>query len=392
MQKKKVLIVVHQLNYGGVQKALIPALNAIDYTKNEVVLYIRKSRLQLLDDVNENVKQVIVNEDRTHYYRRPYVMYWMFCEQLGKLLGNQMLEEKSHNNIVSYINEQQMLFEKRNYFKDNEEYDIAISYIQGYTAQFVAEYVSAKKKVMFYHGSTDDNHKLHKNVIPQFDEIVGINENVARMLRKSYPSVASKVTYITNYVEDVPIKSHAKAYEIGRENREWILCTCGRMSSEKGFDLAVEAAKNLKEKGISFLWYFVGDGAERAKIENMIESNGLTANIKITGMLGNPYPYIAGCDVYVQPSYEESFGLTIAEAKILCKPIVSTKTIGGELQIEHESNGIITEVSGQAIAKGILDYIQKPKLKSEVIASLENIDYSKIYKEYQLKWEQLLGE
>ena len=43
--KKKVLIAVHQLNLGGVQKALISALNAIDYSKNDVTLYIRKNRI-----------------------------------------------------------------------------------------------------------------------------------------------------------------------------------------------------------------------------------------------------------------------------------------------------------------------------------------------------------
>lgn len=391
-EKRNVLFVVHQLSYGGVQKAAISALNAIDYSKNEVTLYVRKKRLQLLDDVNKNVKKIIINEDKTHYYRKPYMIYLQVCEAIGKAFRLSDLENESHEKMVAYMNKKQMEFEQRNYFSDDVEYDVAIAYIQNYTAQFVAEYVKSKKKIVFYHLSVDETHSIHNKVFAHFDSIVGVNSNIKKMLCKLYSEYAEKVTFIDNYVDKEPIERAAKDFQIERKNRDVVLCSCGRMSSEKGFDLAVEAAKNLKEKGISFLWYFVGDGAERAKIESMIESKGLTENIKLTGMLGNPYPYIAGCDVYVQPSYEESFGLTIAEAKILCKPIVSTKTIGGELQIEHENDGILTEVSGQAIAKGILDYIQKPKLKSGVIASLENIDYSKIYKEYQLKWEQLLGE
>ena len=42
MGKRKVLIVVHQLNLGGVQKAVLSALDAIDYSQNDVTLYIRK--------------------------------------------------------------------------------------------------------------------------------------------------------------------------------------------------------------------------------------------------------------------------------------------------------------------------------------------------------------
>lgn len=392
MEKKKVLFVVHQLNYGGVQKAAISALNAIDYSKNEVTLYVRKNRIQLLDDVNENISQVIVNEDKTHYYRKLYVVWWMIWEYLGKALRLKELEEKSHEKIVEYINQKQMEFEKRSYFRDDVEYDIAIAYIQGYTAKFVAQYIKAKKKVLFYHLSVDEKHSLHEKVFPFFDCIIGVNKNIQKMLCGLYPENATNISFIDNYVDVEPIKANAQDYDIERKDRDIVLCSCGRISSEKGFDLAVEAAEILKQKGISFLWYFVGDGAEREKIESMIEQKGLTENIQITGMLGNPYPYIAGCDIYVQPSYEESFGLTIAEAKILCKPIVSTQTVGGNLQIQHENSGILTEISGQAIADGILRYIQKPELKSKVIKNLGDIDYSETYKEYQNKWEQLLGD
>ena len=75
----------------------------------------------------------------------------------------------------------------------------------------------------------------------------------------------------------------------------------------------------VKEKNIDFGWYFVGDGPERTKLENKITEYGLMNNIIITGMQENPYSYIGACDIYVQPSYEESFGLTIKEAQILCR-------------------------------------------------------------------------
>ena len=391
-EKRKVLFVVHQLSYGGVQKAAISALNAIDYSKNEVTLYVRKSRLQLLGDVNKNVKKIIINEDKTRYYRKLYMIYLQVCEAIGKALHLSNLEYESHEKMVTYMNKKQMRFEHKNYFNDDVEYDVAIAYIQNYTAQFVAEYVKAKKKTVFYHLSVDETHSIHEKVFGHFNSIVAVNRNIQKMLCELYPKYAEKVTFIDNYVDVDQIRSCAEEFQIQRKDRDVILCSCGRMSIEKGFDLAVEAAYELKKKGISFLWYFVGDGAERKHIESLIEKKGLTEDIHITGMLGNPYPYIAGCDVYVQPSYEESFGLTIAEAKILCRSIVSTKTIGAKLQIEHGKNGLLTEISGQAIADGIMKYLEESELKNNVITALEDVDYSEVYKEYQLKWEQLLGE
>ena len=62
---KKVLFVANHLTVGGIQKSLISALNSIDYSANEVTLYIRKNRLDLLPYVNKNVK-ILINEDDAH--------------------------------------------------------------------------------------------------------------------------------------------------------------------------------------------------------------------------------------------------------------------------------------------------------------------------------------
>ncbi|MBR3817951.1 MAG: glycosyltransferase, partial [Clostridia bacterium] len=67
---RKVLFVANHLTVGGIQKSLISALNSVDYSVNEVTLYIRKNRLDLLPYVNKNVK-ILINEDDVHYYRFP---------------------------------------------------------------------------------------------------------------------------------------------------------------------------------------------------------------------------------------------------------------------------------------------------------------------------------
>lgn len=391
-QKRKVLFVVHQLNYGGVQKAVLTALNAIDYSENEVTLYVRKNRLQLLPDVNKKVSKVIINEDKTHYYRKPYTIYLMLCKNCCRLLRLRKKADDFHQRIVGYLNKSQMLYEKKHYFNNDVQYDVAISYIQGYTTKFVAEYIRAKRKIMFYHVSTDENHHIHEKSMAYFDAIVGVNEGVQNVLKGLYSDYADKMTYIENYVDADEILMKSKAYSISRDKNQIVLCSCGRFAPVKGFDLAVEAAVKLKDKGINFIWYFVGDGPERANLESLIIDNKLNKNIVITGLKDNPYPYIAGCDIYVQPSYEESFGLTIAEAKILCKPIVSTATLGGNKQIVNNENGILTGISGKEIADGINRFLEDDNLQGAVVQNLKNIDYNQLLKEYQFQWKRLLRD
>lgn len=390
MQKKKILFVIHQLNYGGVQKALLSALNAIDYSENEVTLYVRKNRVDLLDSVNSNVSKIIVNQDSTHYYRKPYAMCLEIGEKVSRLLKKDQCRETLHWKLVTYLNSAKMQYEKEHYFNDGEEYDVAISYIQGYTAQFVAEYVQAKKKIMFYHGSTDETHDLHERIMSHFDKIVGVNIGVQKVLQELYPRFAKKMTYIENYVDAEEVRRRSKEYQIPKSNAEITLCTCGRLTSVKGFDLAVGAAKILKDNGISFFWYFVGDGPERGKLESMINENGLEEWIEITGMLENPYPYIACCDIYVQSSYEEAHPLAIIEALLLECPVVTTTTVGGLALIKQEVSGLVTEFTGYAIAEAIKKLVVEREIYHKMKAYLMNENYSNDFLVYKEKWNQLL--
>ena len=71
MAKQKLLIAVHQMNMGGVQKSLLCALRALDYDRYDVTLYVRKNRCDLLKQADPRVNRIVVNDDKTRYYRKP---------------------------------------------------------------------------------------------------------------------------------------------------------------------------------------------------------------------------------------------------------------------------------------------------------------------------------
>ncbi len=392
MQKRKVLFVVHQMNHGGVQKATIAALNAIDYSENEVTLYVRKNRIELLKDINPQVNKIIINEDRTSYYRRPLAIFWTLCEVVSKVLEMTKAENNFHHKLNNYIVRTQMKKEQELYFKNVEAYDVAISYIQGYTAQFVAEYVTARKKIMFYHGSMDELHEIHEKIMASYDGIVGVNAGVKDVLCSNYPQFSKKITYIENYVDAQEIQKKSMLYQVQKFDEKKILCTCGRLSKEKGIDLAVKTGYILKENGVPFHWYFVGDGPERENVEYLIREYELDNYITITGMLDNPYPYIAGCDIYVQTSYEEAHPLAILEAVMLGTPVITTETIGGKTIVQQGINGLIANISSDKLATCIIELITNNKLYNDIINKLKEKDYSGDWEIYQKKWNELLEE
>ena len=389
-EKKKLLIAVHQLNVGGVQKSLLSALRALDYDRFDVTLYVRKDRCELLGQVDPRVGRIIVNKDLTRYYRKPRAVWLYLLLRLRELTGRNAQAAKAR--LDRFVTESRMAYEKARYFSDGTRYDVAVSYIQGYTAQFVVKHVPADRKIVFFHGSVDEEHALHETIFPAFDRIVAVNVGCRDVLRKLYPSVAGKIDYLENYVDARQIRADAAAYAVDRAGRKTVLCTCGRFTPVKGFDLAVEAAALLRDRGADFLWYFVGDGPERAALEQQIAAYSLASDIIVTGMKENPYPYLAGCDIYVQPSREEAYGLSVAEAQILGRPVVTTATVGGKSLVKDGETGLIAPVTAEGLAEKTFILMNDPALCKKVRDSLSGADYDRKTEAYRDAWARLLSD
>ena len=134
--------------------------------------------------------------------------------------------------------------------------------------------------------------------------------------------------------------------------------------------MAVEAAKILKSQGVKFKWYFIGEGVCRISLEAMIDQYDLSDMVILAGAQDNPYVYIKNADIYVQTSRFEGYCLTIAEARILNKPIVSTDFDVVHNQIISEENGIIVDMNPKSIADAIVRLYSEKGLCAKLINNL----------------------
>src|SRR5690606_23534715 len=123
------------------------------------------------------------------------------------------------------------------------------------------------------------------------------------------------------------------------------------------FDLAIEAAKILKDRGVKFQWSIIGEGPERDRLQALITQYELDDYVYLPGLKDNPYPYIRQASLLVQPSRYEGKSLVIDEAKILAKPIILTNFTTAKDQIKHNVNGMIVDMTAEAIAEGIMKYM-----------------------------------
>lgn len=123
----------------------------------------------------------------------------------------------------------------------------------------------------------------------------------------------------------------------------------------------------------------------------MIRKNHLENDFILTGAKDNPYPYMKQCDLYVQPSHMESFGLTMAEAQICGATIVATDTAGARTLIENGKNGVITDNNCAALADGIYDMYSDFEKRERIALNAKNIDFEKNNRKIINDFYDLLG-
>lgn len=117
--------------------------------------------------------------------------------------------------------------------------------------------------------------------------------------------------------------------------------TVGRLVGQKRVDLVIEAVARLRRNGNPLRLTVVGDGPERAALEQLAEQLGVD---DLTRFCGTVPPErladaIGDADVFAFPARGEGFGLAAAEALMLGIPVVACEDGGGVVDIVPRSGG-----------------------------------------------------
>ncbi|WP_347915997.1 glycosyltransferase [Clostridium saudiense] len=149
------------------------------------------------------------------------------------------------------------------------------------------------------------------------------------------------------------------------------ILTVGRLSGEKGQALTIPILARLRNEGYNVKWYCVGDGELRNRYEELIEEYDINEYYVLLESDINPYPYFKECDLYVQPSRFEGYCLTLAEARVFNKPIVSTNFSGAREQLIDNETGLIVKYDEEELYKAIKKMIDEEELRKKFIYNLK---------------------
>lgn len=363
----RIVVMMYRMGCGGVERALIDLLRQIDADRYEVELLYLEKEGEFMDQVPDYVRQTELELSEMERILikttaiRPAVRHGFACGkwlQAMGLLFRYALHKLKRTPALAYA----AAFDR---FKPTE-YDIALDF-HGYasaTTYFLAKKVKAKKRFTWVHGEgcTKDFPYIYQ-YLRKYDMILCVSKHLCEQVNRELPCYPrDQVAVFKNLIQYRDILNKAvTGPTLPMEKDSFCLLTVGRIAYEKGYDLLVDAAILLKQRGYAFRWYICGDGPLREHIEKRIAQNHLEATIILLGYCDNPYSLMRSCDLYVQTSISEGYGITIAEAALLGCVIVSTGVAGAMEEIVPGVNGAITDMNGKAIADAVAELFDDPR-------------------------------
>lgn len=375
---KKILIVMTSLYNGGAEKSLVNFLNEIEEGKYQIDLLLFKRSGMFLTQVPSWVNILETPEDLKALYMPQKLSNKNISKAICRYVGTAISKIFTCNSRAQR-GMRWKYFYSRQIDKLPENYDIALGYISGEVLYYISEKVHAEKKVVWIHNDYRSAQHPKKYDLPhleKMDRIVSISSNCVDILKEEFPHLADRVCMLPNITSSIVVHNQAnKFYPREYKKNIFKILSIGRLFSQKGFDIAIDAAKLLKQEGYKFCWYIIGTGEEQEAFEKQIKDNDVVDSVKLLGSKENPYPYIKNCDLFAQTSRYEGKSVVLDEAKILAKTILVTAypTVGD--QIKKNLEGLVVPLNKEGVASGIKKLMNNEELSKSFSKYLMEHEY-----------------
>ncbi len=369
---------------GGAERSLIGLLEAFDYEKYDVSLFLCDQSGELMADIPDSVH--LLSEIKEYKALEQPISYavhnGLWKVTLGRIIGKirsrfYAKRFKGCSDIIVGIDYKQKYTRKYLPIISDEEYDLAISFMVPHYA--VAEKIKAKTKIAWVH---TDYTRMHLDIQSeeamwaQYDYIAGVSKGVVDSFGIVFSSLKNKAIVIENILSEKSIRKHAKEV-VSEFDRSYInLLSVGRFTIAKNFDSIPEICRELIRQGLNVKWYLIGYGPDETVIKNKIQEHDMADRVIVLGKKRNPYPYIATCDFYIQPSRYEGKAVTVREAQLLGKPVIITAYPTSRSQLIDGYDGVIVPTDLQGCAQGIADVLRNEELSKRISENCLKEDYT----------------
>jgi glycosyltransferase involved in cell wall biosynthesis len=181
---------------------------------------------------------------------------------------------------------------------------------------------------------------------------IAVSSPIARELH-SHGVPWDRITVIPNGIGECQATPEVQAPP---ERNGALVCSVGRFTHIKGFDVLLKAMSLLAERGLRFRLMLIGDGPDARDLRDLTDHLGIADRVDFMGYVHQACGLLATADVLVLASRSEGQPIVLLEAMAAQVPVVCTAVGGVPEIITHESNGLLVPAED---SKALADAIQR---------------------------------
>ena len=142
--------------------------------------------------------------------------------------------------------------------KASKRYDVAIAYAQGMPTFYVAEKIDATSKYAWVNVSyrlEEIDRTYQEQFYDIFDSIIAVSETTKQIFLQTFKKYEEKIQVIFDINDAKLIEKMAYSGTSYKDDFTGTrILTIGRLAPQKGYDIALEACRRLKEQKVDFRW------------------------------------------------------------------------------------------------------------------------------------------
>lgn len=354
---KKILFAANNLEIGGIEKALVTLLNALESIgKYQITLVLENKIGLLLKELNEEIN---------------------------------IIEYKPNKNRIVLIRKMINFIKRLNFSrKYKNKFDFSASFATySKMSSFVAR-TASRNSTLWGHADYIELYNNKEEVInffksinyDEFKNIVFVSEEGKKSFISIFPKKKEDVIVCNNLIDERILELANENIDIEKEETTFL--NVGRHDEkQKRLTRLINVAKRLKDNGYKFKMLFVGDGPDSENYKEKVKEYGLENSVIFLGKKPNPYPYFLVSDAVVLTSDYEGYPVVFLESMALGKPIITTD-VSGSSSIKNGGFGIVTQKDDNSIYEAMEEFIKygyKPnafdikEYNKDIYTRLENI-------------------
>ncbi len=210
------------------------------------------------------------------------------------------------------------------------------------------------------------------------DRLFGCGKAVRQALIDNEGLPADRVEVIYNGVElDVPGRPSSEARariraEFGYAAMDFVIVQVARLHELKDHQTALRTIEHARERIPGLRLLVVGDGDQRSAIEQGIRDRGLGNCVTLAGTRCDIADLLAAADAFLLTSISEGIPLTIIEAMVARRPVIST-AVGGipEMIVCGKTGFLAPARDPKALAAALITLYQNLPMRQSMSEAAE---------------------